>query len=82
MSDIAANAILKAQRCTQLDNRKLKYEWQAYPENGLPSGIHNLPSDDSFEAAKSIDFNVDGLAGSSKKKVEDSIYVYHFLASV
>ena len=88
MNNIAGNAILKEQRSTQLNHRKLKYEWQAFPASGLPSGVQNLPSDDKFEAAKSIDFAVDGLAGSSKIKLKTafmsitSLHQYEELATI
>ena len=88
LNDIVESVILKKQRSAQLYQRKLKYKWQAFPENGLPSALHDLPSDEKFEVAKNFDFAIDGLAGSATIKLKTafktitSLHQYEELATI
>ena len=62
------NSILVRQRQSVIDQRRLKYKWQAFPKIGLPSAIDvsslNLPSDEQFGVVKGIDFTKDGIASA------------------
>ena len=46
------------------------YEWQKFPETGIPSGIDDtvkgIPSDENFGVMKNIDFTGNGLAAVAK----------------
>ena len=64
------NSILVHQRQTSVDQRKQKYNWQVFPDIGLPSSIDvsskNLSNDEQFGAVKTINFTKEAItAGSS-----------------
>ena len=55
------------QRQKQLALRKKQYKWQQFPEIGFPSGIDvdkadDLPEDEQFERAKSINYTTGALS--------------------
>eukprot|EP00731_Ephydatia_muelleri_P012489 Em0006g1383a len=68
LKDVMPNSILVRQRQSVIDQRRLKYKWQAFPKIGLPSAIDvsslNLPSDEQFGVVKGIDFTKDGIASA------------------
>ena len=56
------------QRQTAVDQRKQKYNWQVFPDIGMPSAIDvsskNLTNDEQFGTVKGIDFTKDAIASS------------------
>lgn len=55
------------QRSKQLKQRREHYQWQKFPETGIPSGIldtgdqKELPADEQFDTVKNFDFTKTGL---------------------
>ena len=81
------------QRQKQLARRKKQYKWQQFPDSGLPSGIDvdkvdDLPEDEQFEQAKSINFTTDALSSQVALTVvgnivsSGSLHGYEKLATV
>ena len=68
LKDVMANSILVHQRQNTIDQRRLKYKWQIFPEIGLPSAINvttkNLPSDEQFGDVKAYNFTKDAIDSS------------------
>lgn len=65
--DVQNNEILKQDRKDQLKKRKNEYQWQQFPNSGLPSAIKDnvlsLPDDEQFDLVKNVDFTKSGLEG-------------------
>ena len=65
--DVVDNLVLKNEREEQLVERKRQYQWQYFPDSGLPSAIkddvEDLPDDEQFGVVKSIDFTAQGIKG-------------------
>ena len=59
--------MLVEQRSRVLDERHKTYEWQMFPDTGVPSGIDEnvltLPLDEKFERAKMVNFLGNALGG-------------------
>ena len=73
----------------QLKQRQELYQWQKFPELGMPSGILdsviNLPADENFGAVKDFEFYGGALAGFSGLQLEtfitaDDLHAYEMLA--
>ena len=51
----------------QLSKYKSQYQWQLFPNRGLPSGmkddVGDLPDDEEFGTVKAIDFTAQGVKG-------------------
>ena len=64
MKDVENDKILIKQRILELKERKSKYQWQLFPDIGVPSGIDDtvddIPADEQFNRVKAIDFIKDG----------------------
>ena len=57
------NAILIKEREDQLEMRRRQYQWQMFPDVGLPSGVKNedLPEDEEFSRVENVHFTMNGL---------------------
>ena len=60
LKQVQGNDVLLQERSDQLAKRKLQYQWQFFPDSGLPSAIDNtiydIPIDEQFSRAKTVDF--------------------------
>lgn len=65
--DVQNNPLLIKERDDQLEMRKNRYQWQLFPDVGLPSGIddkiEDLPDDEEFGRVKNVDFVMGGAKG-------------------
>ena len=76
LQQVADNPVLVEQRSQVLKERHATYEWQTFPDTGLPSAIDEnvllLPLDEQFERAKMVNFlgNVfkGGVASTTAEK--------------
>ena len=68
LKDVTSNSILVRQRQIAVDQRKKKYNWQVFPDSGMPSAIDmrskNLTSDEQFGTVKGIDFTKDAISAA------------------
>ena len=69
LKDVKDNSILVYQRQSSVDQRKQKYNWQAFPDIGLPSAVNvsskNLTNDEQFGAVKTINFTKNAIAAGT-----------------
>ena len=87
---MAGSASLLQQRTEQLAKKKLQYQWQFFPDWGLPSAIEDsalkLPADEEFSKVKTMNFTADALKGAvatalaGVKVTVDSLHDYVELA--
>ena len=86
LKDVGKNAILKTLRVAQVQQRKKKYNWKAFPSLGMPSGIDssfkNLPSDEQFGTVKNFNFTTEALSAAASVHVKIMISkiesLFHF----
>lgn len=59
------NKILIKEREDQLEMRRSQYQWQTFPDVGLPSGVkddmQDLPEDEKFGRVENVHFTTSGL---------------------
>ena len=67
LQQVADNPVLAEQRSNVLKERQETYEWQMFPDTGVPSGINEsiltLPLDEKFERVKMVNFLGNALGG-------------------
>lgn len=91
LKDVSDNAVLLHQRETQLAQRRERYQWQKFPDWGMPSGIDsnvkNLPPDEKFERVRLLNFGTSAytayaVLGKTGENVDvDSLDGYEKFAS-
>ena len=73
MKDVENDKILMKQRSLELKKRKSKYQWQLFPDIGIPSGIddtvNDIPADEQFNRVKLIDFTASGVEAIAKLRL-------------
>ena len=79
--------MLVEQRNRVLKERRQLYEWQMFPDSGVPSGIDEsiltLPLDEKFERAKMVNFLGNALGGAAASKTAGSrIAILHTLQQI
>ena len=69
LQQVADNPVLLEQRSKVLKKRHETYQWQMFPDTGVPSGINDnillLPLDEQFERAKTVNFLGNALKGGA-----------------
>lgn len=60
LQQVQGKDVLLQERSDQLAKRKLQYQWQFFPDSGLPSAIDvtilDIPIDEQFSRVKTVDF--------------------------
>ena len=74
LKDVRKSKVLLHQRSEQLKQRQKLYQWQKFPEIGIPSAIldtgaqKELPADEQFGKVKNFDYTTVSLATVAKLK--------------
>lgn len=65
LKDVEGNEILIKERNDQLEERRKQYQWEPFPDTGLPSAINDtvddIPPDEEFSRVKTVDFTANIL---------------------
>ena len=87
LQQVADNPVLVEQRSNVLQERHETYEWQMFPDTGVPSAIDEnvllLPLDEQFERAKMVNFLGNALKGAmASTTAERRVQVLHELEKI
>lgn len=67
LKDVKHKEVLLREREIQLAKKSVQYQWEMFPDVGLPSAIdasvRDLPMDEQFGRVKNVDFTKSGLKG-------------------